>query len=338
MAQNYSGKQYELVIAKQDQSVVSVGTATTTNCMASGTNMFYRVDSVGDFDYSGGFTTSEVTRGSRRVYQSEDLIQHYGSGSWTFDFDYLVENEVAIQNLLSLIYAGSTVTTSLTIPANAGFEDLSHGVAGDTDMTAVVLLVAPTAPAGLEDEDKRMHSAVLQELTLSMDSGTDAGRLRASGQFMSGYKPVIEDSGLTGASTTSTYKKSIYDLATLTIGGTACTLQSFEITISNPATRVGFQGSAGEADGYVRGGEISLTGTMTVKYDGAMADKLDTWIAGTDQVLVFEDDANFSFNIPAARLQGHNVDYSSDGMFVEIPFKGTSGANGASNLCVIKMT
>ena len=338
MAQNYSGKQYELVIAKQDQSVVAIGAATTTDVMASGTNLFYRVDSVGDFDYSGGMTTSEVTRGSSRVYRSEDLIQHYGSGSFTFDFDYLVENEVAIQTLLSLIYNGADVTTSMTIPAVPVNEDLSHAAVGDVDRTAVVLLVAPVAPAGLEADDKRMHSAVLQELTLSMDSGTDAGRLRASGQFMSGYKPVIANSGLTGITTVTTYTKSIYDLATLTIGTTACTLQSFSITISNPATRVGFQGASGEADGYVRGGEISLTGTMTVKYDGAMADKLAIWLAGTDQALVFEDDASFSFNIPAARLQGHSVDYSSDGMFVEIPFKGTSGDDGASSLCVIKMT
>ena len=40
-------------------------------------------------------------------------------------------------------------------------------------------------------EDRYMHSAILQNLDFSMDAGTDGGRLRASGQFMTGYKPVI---------------------------------------------------------------------------------------------------------------------------------------------------
>ena len=328
----------ELVIARHDQSVVAVGAATTAGSMASGTNMFYRVDSVGDFDYAAGFSTAEVNRGSSRAMTAEDVIQQYGTGTWTYGFDWLCENEVAVQNLLSLIYDGATATTALTIPAAPVYEDLSHGIQGDTDRTAIVLIVAPVAPAGLETEDKRLHSAILQELVFSVDTGTDAGRLRASGQFMSGYKPVIENSGITGATTATDYEKTIYDIDTLTIGGTACTLKSFSVTISNPATRVGFQGAAGEADGYVRGGEVSVTGTMTVKYDSAMADKIDTWIAGTLQALVFEEGSSFSFSIPAAKLQGHNVDYSQEGMFVEIPFKATSGADGATNLCVIKMT
>ena len=67
MAANYSGKQFELVIARHDQSVVAVGAATTAGSMASGTNMFYRVDSVGDFDYAAGFSTAEVNRGSSRA-------------------------------------------------------------------------------------------------------------------------------------------------------------------------------------------------------------------------------------------------------------------------------
>ena len=269
---------------------------------------------------------------------AEDIIQLYGTGTWAFGFDWLCENEVAVQNLLSLIYDGSDVTTSLTIPAAPVYEDLSHGSSGSTDRCANVLIVAPVAPAGLETEDKRMHSAILQNLTLSIDSDTDGGRLRASGEFMSGYKPIITNMGLTGATTATDYEKTIYDIDTLTIGGTACTLKSLSITISNPATRVGFQGTAGEADGYVRGGEVSVTGTMTVKYDSSMADKLDTWIAGTLQALVFEEGASFSFSIPSAKLQGHNVDYSQEGMFVEIPFKATTGADGATNLCVIKMT
>ena len=56
-----------------------------------------------------------------------------------------------------------------------------------------------------------MHSANLQELTLSMSAGTDGGRLRASGQFMSGYKPIISNSGLSLTSAPSDYAKGMFD-------------------------------------------------------------------------------------------------------------------------------
>ena len=338
MANNYSGKEWQVVLAKKDQSASAIGTA--TNGFVASSNVFFRVSAVNDFDFSAGFQTAEVQRAGRRAMTDEDMISHYGSGTWTWAFDYLVENETAIQNLLSLIYGGATVTTALTVPADPVITDLSHGKQGATDTTAEILLLASTV-ADIADEDKRMHSAILTELTLACDSGSDGGRLKATGNFMSGYKPVISDSGLTGVTTATDYEKSIFDMGTLTIGGTAVTVKSFSVTLSNPAQRVGFQGTAGEADGYTQGSEFAITGTVTVKYDGATADLLDTWIsgAGSSVAILFEEGASFSISIPSARFTGHNIDYASEGgMFVEIPFKATSGADGATNLAVIKCT
>lgn len=338
MANNYSGKEWQVVLAKKDQSSSAIGTS--TNAFVANSNVFFRVNAVNDFAFDAGFQTAEVQRSGRRALTDEDMISHYGSGTWTWDFEYLVENEVAIQNLLSLIYGGATVTTSLTIPADPAVTDLSHGAVGTTDTTAEILLLASTV-ADIADEDKRLHSAILTDLTLACDSGADGGRLKANGQFMSGYKPVISNSGLTGVTTASDYEKTIFDLTTLTIGGSAVTVKSFSVSLSNPAQRVGFNGATGEADGYVQGSEFAISGTITAKYDGTTADLLDTWIsgAGSSVAILLEQGANWSISIPSARLQGHNIDYASEGgMFVEIPFKATSGADGATNLAVIKCT
>lgn len=340
MATNYSGKQWQAVVALRDQSASAIGSG--AGDFVSNSNLFMELDTVNGIAFDGGLQSSEAVKAGRRMLHDEDMVQHYGSGTWTWDFDYLVKNEVLIQNLLGLIYNGGDVTTALTIPAAPVDEDLSHGAGGSTDRTAEILLLAPTSPAGLEDEDMRLQSAVLQNLTLSMDMGTDGGRLRASGQFMSGYKPIIGDAGVTGVTTASNYEKSLFDMGTRTIAGTSTvTVKSFSVTISNPATRVGFQGTAGETDGYVRGGAVDITGSMTVKYDGTTADWLTAKYlggAGNSIAITMEEGASFSFALAAARLTGFNKDYAEDGMFVEIPFKATAGADGASVPLIVKCT
>lgn len=339
MATNYSGKQWKCVVGLRDQSSTAIGSG--AGDFVSNSNLFMELDTFNTIAFDGGMQTSESVKSGRRMLHDEDMVQHYGSGTWTWDFDYLVKNEVLLQNLLSLIYNGADVTTSMTIPADPAFEDLSHGAGGSTDRTADILLLAPTAPAGLEDEDMRLQSAVLQNLTLSMDMGTDAGRLRASGQFMSGYKPIISDSGATGVATASNFEKSLFDCGTRSVAGASdVTVKAFNVTISNPATRVGFIDSS-EADGYVRGGAIDITGSITIKYDGAAADLLTANYlggAGNSIAITLEEGASFSFALAACRLTGFNKDYAEDGMFVEIPFKATAGADGASTPLIIKCT
>tara|TARA_Y100001972_G_scaffold128512_1_gene189874 strand:+ start:59 stop:1102 length:1044 start_codon:yes stop_codon:yes gene_type:complete len=347
MAKNFSGKQWQCVVGLRDQSATAIGSGAGT--FVSNSNVFMELETLNGISFDAGLQTSEAVKSGKRILNDEDMVQHYGSGTWTWDFDYLVKNEVALQNLLGLIYNGGDVTTAFTIPVAPVFEDLSHGAGGAVDRTADVLLLAPEdlpsgTDSGIRNADHRLHSAVLQNLTLSMDMGTDAGRLRASGQFMSGYSPLINDSGATGVSTPSNFEKSLFDCDTRTVGSfTTVTTKAFSITISNPATRVGFQGASGNCDGYVRGGAIDITGSINVKYDGDTEDLLEAnYLGGAGNTLriLVEEGSGFSFDIPAARLTGFNKDYAEDGMFVELPFKATAGADaGASGgALIIKAT
>ena len=269
MARAYSGREWSVLVGIADNdagaSVGAVGAATQDANAVSGSKFLMRPDTLNMFDYSAGYNRAEVARAGSRTLRAEDIINHYGSGIFTWDFDWLVDNEKGIQNLVELMYPshGGTITTSITYPATPTVNDMSHGETAETvSKLAFILLQNP-----LTSRDHYMHSAVLQELTLSMSATADGGLLRASGQFMSGYKPIIEANTVGADSSASDYAKGLFDCTTSTFGGAAAIVRDFSITISNPASRVGWQGTGGETDGYSRGANFSITGSLAMIAD-----------------------------------------------------------------------
>ena len=342
MATNASGREYKCIVGKQDVSELALGGDgnLAAGDFVSGTRLFMRVNQLNPINYDAAFQTASVMRAGRRAYADSDLIRHYGSGMWTWDFDYLVENEVMLQTLLSLATGVNDFSGAVTINSGVhdAFENLSHGQ-NSVDNVGIVLLEAGTSNTGLDDDDQIMHSAVLQNLSLVFDMTVDGGQMHATGQFMSGYAPIIKNSGVTGATTAPNYEKGIFNFTTLELGGHAVTCSAFTLNISNPANRVGFQGSASETDGYIRGSLFDITGSITVKYDANMADALSTdWKANTAYAITLNDGGNYSISIPSARMTGHNLDFADEGIFVEIPFTATTGSAGSGNLAVITMS
>ena len=341
MATNASGRDYKVIVGKQDQSALAIGGdgSLADADFVSGTRLFMRVNQVTGINYDGAFQTGTVLRSGRRAYEDGDFIRHYGSGTWTWDFDYLVENNIMLESLVSLVTGVADTTDTITIDSavHDANQDLSHGKAGTVDMVGIVLLEAAAPDAGLNSSDQIMHSSILQNLTLAMDMGTDGGRVHASGQFMSGYRPLIKDSGVTGATTASNHEKGLFNYTTLTVGGHAVTVRAFTMTISNPANRVGWQGTSAETDGYVRGGLFDISGSITVKYDANTADILNEWVDAptTGHAIALNDGSTWSISIPSARMTGHNIDFADDGMFVELPWTATTGAAGTGDLAVL---
>ena len=341
MARSYSGREWKCLLGIQT-AAASVGSDTADANTATGTKVAMRVATpLNDFAWDAGYTRSEIERAGVRTFQANDIINHYGSGVWTWDFDYPVDSEVAIQNLLQLIYPANGATgTSLTIPYNPTVQDYSHGSTSGNDRLAVIILENPLA-----DSDHYMHSAVLQTLNLSMDIGTNGGLLNASGQFMTGYKPIIEANTVTYDTTAATLPKTnvgtIYDLTTTTFGGSAVTIKSFSLNIDNPATRVGYKNASGEADGYTRGSAIKITGTVSMKADEPVQDFLvSKWQTNTTVAITMENAAaasGYSFSIPAANISAYTSDQADEGIFIDCAFTATAGS-GAGNLAVIKVT
>ena len=348
MARAYSGREWSAIvgIANNDagSSAGAVGAVTQDANHLALSKVLMRVDSpMNMFDYSASYQRAEVARTGVRALRAEDIVNHYGSGTWTWDFDWLVDNEKGIQNLLELMYPnhGGTIATSMTYPAAPTVNDLSHGE--NTETTSNLAFIILQNP--LTSRDHYMHSAVLQELTLTMSATTDGGRLRASGQFMSGYKPIIESNSVGADTGEADYSGGLFLCDTSTFGGSdEMVVRDFSLTISNPANRVGYQGTGGETDGYSRGGAFSITGSITMKSDSVQQINDDTfWKLNATTAIVLKPSSasatkTIDFNIPAANISNISYDLADEGMFQTVDFTATSGADAGGNLAVIKAT
>ncbi len=343
----FSGKEFSVRLGRRDQSGTALGTAVSTDAHTL-SPVLYRLNGLNDIAWDAGYQRTELSRAGTRMKRAEDIINHYGSGIWTWDFDWTVDNEVGLQNLLNLIYPentnGADSDSGFIIPASPlTTTDYAHGAGGGVNPTADIVIDNPVTA-----ESRLMHGAILQSLTLSMEANTNGGLMSASGQFMTGYKPVLQDCDSivnNSTSTASDFAKGLFDFDVHTVGGDDASIKAFSITISNPATRVGFQGSSGETDGYSRAANLDITGNITIKADTNAMEHIDAWIAqsydsGSAAVtsISLNDASTFSFLLPGCVMNGHALDMANEGIFVDIPFTVTSGADGGSVPLTIKIT
>ena len=315
----YSGKQYEAYISLQSDAL-------GTNDV-SGTLYKLRVPEVNDIEFSEGFQTDDIERTGQRVLRPTDHIKIYKGGTFTWAFDNLiVENEALLQLLLQLVSEDDSPSGTVAITGNQGTVAYEQGAT--TGEYACLVLSSPDA-----DKDRLMHSSILQELTLSMDPGTNGGLLTASGTFWSGYQPVIGAEGTSPNATSVDWTKGFFDCTTSQLGGDDVVMNNFSLTISNPATRVGYEtvnSIAGEPSSYMRGGQISVTGSLTAKLDDNVAQIItEDFLIGNSANVSIGDGAAIDFDIPTAKYTGHTHTNVDGGVFVDLPFMGTADGSGA---------
>ena len=221
----YSGKQFEAYVSLQTDAL-------GTNDV-SGTLYKMRLSEVNDIEWSESFQAADVERTGQRVLRPTDHIKTYKGGTLTWSFDNLiVESEALLQLLLQLVSEDDSPEGTVAITGNQGTVAYEQGAT--TGEYACVVLSSPDA-----DKDRLMHSSILQELTLTMSPDTNGGLLTASGTFYSGYQPVIGAEATSPNATSVDFTKGFFDCTTSQVGGDDVVMNSFELTISNPAVRVG---------------------------------------------------------------------------------------------------
>ena len=315
----YSGKQFEAYVSIQSDAL-------GTNDV-SGTLYKMRLTEVNDIDFSAGFQTADIERVGQRVLRPTDHIKVYKGGtfSWTFD-GLIVENEALLQTLLQLVSEDDSPSGSAQILGNKGTVAYEEGAT--TGEYACLVISSPDT-----SHDRLMHSAILQELTLSMSPTDNGGLLTASGTFWSGYQPVIGAESTAADATAAGFNKGFFDCTTSQVGGDDVVMNNFELTISNPATRVGYEtvnSIAGEPCAYMRGGQISVTGTVGVKLDDNVAQIItEDFLVGTSANVSFGDGSSIDFDIPTAKYTGHTNANTDSGVFVDLPFTATADGSGA---------
>ena len=349
---NFSGNQYQVGIGIRDQSGSNSEIGGSASVVDAITEM--RLTTVNDIAWDGAFTTATIAKSGRRGYLNQDYISHYGAGTWTWDFDYLVDNQVIAQKLLSLIYpsgSGNTCNVSCVIPSAPIQAPVHDGAVQSIDSCGDITINAPTYldATGIATEDRFMWSSILQNLTITCDMGTDGGRPHMTGQFMTGYKPTISNGGATISAPADDWDYGLFDFTTTTVSGVASsTVKAFSVTIDNPASRVGWKGTSAEADGYMRSGIVGVTGSVTVKLTSGIADLLDQWITESASggvggksatAFLMELSGSWSISCPNTFITGYSQDQANDGIFVTLNFIATGGDQASTaHHAVIKMT
>lgn len=234
------------------------------------------------------------------------------------------EHVVRRLDLSPLIYSISqTVAEAATTPYQKDFQIGQSFACPDFSSNAGYFITI-----GIDDQiantNKKYTSCVLRTLTLTADLTGD-GRLRASGEFISGFtQSTTANFSGTWAPTAQNY----YNFAaptTKTIAGSNVLLSSFSLTINNNLGRVG-NDSSGDAENYIIP-MFEVTGSLTVLYDTVTDGALADWIAGTARAIVLdvgtEDQAGyFKITIPNAEYTGNTPDYANNaGQMVTLPFK-----------------
>ena len=314
----YSGKQFESYISLQSDAL-------GVNDV-SGTLYKLRTPTVNDIDYSAGSTFADAIRSGQRVQRPTDHIAVFKGGTFTWSFsDYVVENEAVLQLLLQLVTEDDSPAVTAQITGNQGTVAYEEGAS--TGEYACVVISSPDA-----DEDKLMFSSILQDLTLSINPTANGGRLTASGTFFSGYQPVVNTEGTSPDATAANYDKGFFDCTTTTIGGDNVVLSNFDVTISNPATRVGYEtvnSIDAEPSAYMRGGMIEVTGNVSALLDDNVTDTIDDFRDGTSVAIVVGDNSKINFEIPTAKYTGYSHTDTDSGVFIDLPFKATADGSNA---------
>tara|TARA_R100001244_G_scaffold27670_1_gene27320 strand:+ start:276 stop:1289 length:1014 start_codon:yes stop_codon:yes gene_type:complete len=334
----YSGNQWLVYIG---QHAANQGIYTQNSDGA-----LYRMNlaSVNDIDFSAGVTQEFIARSGQKVYRETDVFTTQNGGTYTWSFDWLVDSEEILQLLLRSAMEVDGTTGLISIAGDIGHSTQYVYNQAAPDFSLQVSLVNPDA-----SETRLLHSAVVTELTLSMDAGTNGGRLRASGTIWSGYRPTVGTNAVTDGSTATNtdFPFGIFDCHAIEVATTQITCKSFSVTISYPAERVGFKvvnSIDAESEDYMRG-RVDVTGSINVKMDDTSVAQLPFWLAGTSKSILVGDEGtagggsstDIFFEIPQAKYTGHNVDLGSEGgVFIELPFQGS--ATGSQKLINVKCT
>ena len=333
----YSGNQWLVYVGLHDGTNFGVETQESDGSLHR-----WNLDTVNDIDFSGGVTQEYIARTGQKVFRETDHFTTRNGGTYSWSFDWLVDSEEILQFLVKSCLE-QTATGLINVTGNVSHAT-DYVTGSSCANTLQVSLVNPDA-----SETRLLHSAVVTELTLSMDAGTNGGRLRASGTLWTGFRPVVGTNAVTDGSTASNtdFNQGLFDCHAIEIATDQVTAKSFSFTISHPASRVGFaviNSNDGEPQEYVRN-RLEITGSLTTKMDDNTVSALAHWLAGTSKAILVGDEGTSAggsatkifFEFPTVKYTGHNVDLAAeDGVFIELPW--TATATGAGKLLYLKLT
>ena len=282
-------------------------------------------------DY-GVIQVQEPRHGRGRGYDINDGYITQKSGTRVISFSDMI---VRTLDLADLVYA----VTQIVVEGAAGVFQKDFDIANSTEQPDFGSSAGYFADIYIDNvlasKDQTFKSCILRTLTLSSNTSEGDGRLRASGEWISGFSSN-EDVSI-GGGTPAFNGQTYYEFSSPSkqqIAGLDVTVMDWTLTINNNAVRSG-NDSSGDCDSYSCGMPYDVTGSITVKWDTNTDEHLINWLAGTAELIQLSvgtaaATGYFDIQVPKAEYTGHERNYEDQrGQLVTLPFKG--GFNTSSN-------
>ena len=297
--------------------------------------------------------TFNVTRESRLlsgrglVKHKDDTIINTRGGTVTMPFECIATPKLLAQHLALVLqeHSESGSYKHLFEVGGQGAETAQIGGATSGNIPHTVNLAYYAQASG----GTRISGAMVSDLALSLDYGTNGGFMTMSGNYFSGFSnPVSTGSVLeqtfngswVAPETTGYYNIGDLSTKTLTVDGANMdvVLKNFSVSISNGVNRVGFN-SNGDAEAYSIP-EYTVTGSMTIKYDahadyGAGENVIQDFLDGDTLAIAMNigdgtvssvGEANIAMNVQYTGDPSQDI--SENGIFHSLAFEGvTTGAS-----------
>tara|TARA_Y100000593_G_C4264932_1_gene314247 strand:+ start:276 stop:1283 length:1008 start_codon:yes stop_codon:yes gene_type:complete len=233
---------------------------------------------------------------------------------------------------LALFGDGSTPNILLGSMPTTVQSHVKHGVA---NITPVTIWFENGSHSGL-DTDMYFTSCMCTGLTLSGGVADNGGVVMGTATFVTGYDPTEGTLTFTGGTHETLADAhdvlfNIHDMTTAqTLDGEDLVLYNFDVNISRPVSRIGFDsGNSFRPAGYSVGG-YEVTGSLTCKRDDEIKDAIDNK-AGMALEL---DTGVFHISAPKVFVEHSSISFDEDGWKQVVPFRCTYDSANTSNTVI----
>ena len=285
---------------------------------------------VTDFNIQHVGATLDVAPNKSGIYGQLESQGHHRPDTMMYEVTLTMRGTptAVLKSCLPLFSEGSSAA-SLTPASSTGV--MKH----DTANTDAVTLLFKNGGSDASNISSVMVGCFCTSMTLREDIGTNGGEMVVESTFVTGYRPIENTLAASSEVLDTDSPKNIFSLATQTIDDQPLVLNSWEITISRPLTRVGYINTTDyNPYGYVQRGPYEVTGTLLAKRDDSIEDlavKLKGDSAGI--AISLAESSGFTIAIPDAMIDNSQPE-NGDFMLQSIPFRAFAASETAAIITI----
>ena len=215
-----------------------------------------------------------------RILQRTDVITNTDMAMTTISIPFELDRTSFTVLVEAVTGIEADANSEVDVPYNYKWTELATGAAPATTNTGTytVCMASPIANKSIY-----VPGCLLQELTITFDSGTDGGLGTGTAVFVSKFDRETGQAAPTTPTTYGTDRPALCDFTTRSIAGDDVILSKIEFMITNPALFLGCSG--GEPELVARGAEMVNKLNISMKEDVNTVDMRELYYSGADIVV-----------------------------------------------------